>query len=68
MSSGDDLSFLLNRIDVYTNYNAINKKDLRRNIADEMIAQDKFPYSLYQWSLFKFINFKYLQLFLKIPS
>ncbi len=48
MSSGDDLSFLLNRIDVYTNYNAINKKDLRRNIADEMIAQDKFPYSLYQ--------------------
>lgn len=46
-TSGDELRVMLMGMKRFTKMNPLNTKDLRRSIADKMIADNKFPYSLY---------------------
>lgn len=47
-TSGDELKVMLMGMKRFTKMNPVNTRDLRRAIADKMIAENKFPYSLYQ--------------------
>ncbi|MBV6644013.1 MAG: acyl-CoA dehydrogenase family protein [Cyclobacteriaceae bacterium] len=46
-TEGDELKVMLMGMKRFTKVNPINSKNLRRNIADSMIEQNKFLYSLY---------------------
>lgn len=46
-TSGDELRVMLMGMKRFTKMNPLNTKDLRRSVADKMIADNKFPYSLY---------------------
>jgi alkylation response protein AidB-like acyl-CoA dehydrogenase len=45
--TGDELKVMLMGLKRFTKCDPVNVKDLRRAVADEMIEQNKFPYSLY---------------------
>ena len=46
-TDGDELKVMMMGMKRFTKYNPVNTKTLRRSIADKMIAENKFPYSLY---------------------
>jgi len=46
-TDGDELKVMMMGMKRFTKFNPINIKEIRRNIAEEMISQNKFPYSLY---------------------
>ena len=47
-TEGDELKVLLMGMKRFTKINSVNTRDLRRAIADKMISENKFPYSLYK--------------------
>ncbi|HCX23606.1 MAG: acyl-CoA dehydrogenase [Flammeovirgaceae bacterium] len=46
-TDGDELKVMMMGMKRFTKYNPVNTKALRRSIAEKMIAENKFPYSLY---------------------
>ncbi|MEQ8471447.1 MAG: acyl-CoA dehydrogenase family protein [Marinoscillum sp.] len=46
-TEGDELKVMLMGMKRFTKMNSVNTKEVRRAIADKMIAENKFPYSLY---------------------
>ncbi len=47
-TEGDELKVMLMGMKRFTKTNPVNTKVLRRTIAEKMIAENKFPYSLYK--------------------
>ncbi|XOV95237.1 MAG: acyl-CoA dehydrogenase family protein [Bacteroidota bacterium] len=47
-TTGDELKVMLMGLKRFTKIDPLNTTQLRRNIADQMIKANKFPYSLYQ--------------------
>ena len=47
-AEGDELRVMLMGIKRFTKMDPVNTKNLRQAIADTMIAENKFPYSLYK--------------------
>ena len=46
-TDGDELKVMMMGMKRFTKYNPVNTKTLRRSIAEKMVAENKFPYSLY---------------------
>lgn len=46
-TEGDELKVMLMGMKRFTKMNPVNTKTLRRNIANKMVAENKFPYTLY---------------------
>ncbi|MBR07979.1 MAG: acyl-CoA dehydrogenase [Rickettsiales bacterium] len=46
-TDGDELKVMMMGMKRFTKYNPVNTKALRRSIAEKMIVENKFPYSLY---------------------
>ena len=46
-TEGDELKVMMMGMKRFTKFNPVNTKELRRSIAAKMIAENKFPYSLY---------------------
>ncbi|WP_421879623.1 acyl-CoA dehydrogenase family protein [Marinoscillum sp.] len=46
-TEGDELKVMLMGMKRFTKFNPVNTKELRRSIAAKMVAENKFPYSLY---------------------
>jgi len=46
-TEGDELKVMIMGMKRFTKFNPVNTKELRRSIAAKMIAENKFPYSLY---------------------
>lgn len=47
-ATGDELKVMLMGMKRFTKSNPVNTKELRRSIAENMVSQNKFPYSLYK--------------------
>lgn len=47
-TTGDELKVMLMGLKRFTKTDPVNTTLLRRNVADQMIKANKFPYSLYQ--------------------
>ncbi len=47
-TTSDELKVMLMGMKRFTKMNPINTRDLRQSIADKMIAENKFPYSIYK--------------------
>ena len=46
-TEGDELKVMMMGMKRFTKFNPVNTKELRRSIAAKMVAENKFPYSLY---------------------